>query len=286
MSSRSPAAHLEGATVIVTGASSGVGASLATAVARAGADPVLFARSAERLEEVARACRELGADPLVVRGDVTVMEDCRTLVERTIQRFGRLDVVVACAGLGMWARFDELEDPRILRRVMEVNYDGVAFPFYFALPYVRERRGMLVAISSVQGKLGVPYHTGYAASKHAVQGFCDSLRMELRGSGVGVLTVLAHWVRGTGMRERALGKDGASRGPAASTHGGSAVSVEALTRAVMAGIRGRKRTVFVPFWMRLVSVLAAVAPASTDRLIMGRVAREGSRRAGEAETSG
>jgi NAD(P)-dependent dehydrogenase (short-subunit alcohol dehydrogenase family) len=142
---------------------------------------------------------------------VTVPEDCADAVARTIERFGRLDTVVASAGLGMWARFDELADTSVLRRLMDVNYLGVANVFLPALPHVVARRGMLVAISSVQGVVGVPGRSGYAASKHALQGLCDSLRIELRGSGVDVLTVMAHWVRGTEPPGPGARPDGAPR---------------------------------------------------------------------------
>jgi short-subunit dehydrogenase len=261
--------------VLVTGASSGVGAALARAFATEGADVVLFARSAADLERVATACRQAGREALVVPGDATRPEDCATAVARTIERFGHLDTVVASAGLGMWARFDELVDTNVLRRLMDVNYHGVANVFLPALPHVVARGGMLVAISSIQGLVGVPGRSGYAASKHALQGLCDSLRIELRGSGVDVLTVMANWVRGTELRARALGPDGAPREVAAPHRSSSAVDLDVLTRAVLRAVRTRQRRVFVPGWVRLLPLLAAVAPALADRIVAGRMEREG-----------
>jgi NAD(P)-dependent dehydrogenase (short-subunit alcohol dehydrogenase family) len=260
--------------VLVTGASSGIGEALARAFAVEGADVVLFARSAADLERVAEACRQTGRAALVVPGDVTRPEDCAGLVARAIERFGRIDAVVASAGLGMWARFDELADTSILRRLMDVNYHGVANVFLPALPHVVASRGMLVAISSVQGVVGVPGRSGYAASKHALQGLCDSLRIELRGRGVGVLTVMAHWVRGTNLRARALGPDGAPPATAVAHRDGSAVDLEALTRAVLRAVRVRRRRVFVPGWIGLLPLLAEVAPDLADRIVAGRMARE------------
>ena len=266
-----------GQVVLVTGASSGVGAALARAFAAAGADVVLFARDAASLERVADACRQAGRQALVVPGDVTRLEDCAAAVERTMGRFGRIDTVVASAGLGMWARFDELDDTDVIRRLLEVNVLGVANVFLSALPFVRASRGMLVAISSVQGVVGVPGRSGYAASKHALQGLCDSLRSELQGSGVGVSTVIAHWVRGTNLRARALGPDGAPRGTATPHRSRSAIDVDTLTRAVLAAVRRRKRRVFVPGYLRLLPLLAEIAPGLADRIVTGRMTREGSR---------
>lgn len=260
--------------VVVTGASSGVGAALARAFAAAGADVALFARSEAELERVAEDCRQVGREALVVTGDVTRGADCAALVERTIARFGRIDTVVASAGLGMWARFDELNDTTVLQRLLDVNVIGVANVFLHALPHVRASRGMLVAISSLQGVVGVPGRSGYAASKHALQGLCDSLRSELRGSGVDVLTVIANWVRGTNLRASALGPDGAPRGTAAAHRSSTAVDLDELTRTVLSAVRRRRRRVFVPSYISILPLLALIAPGVADRIIAGRMARE------------
>lgn len=260
--------------MIVTGASSGVGAALARAFAVAGADVALFARSEAGLRRVAEDCREAGREALVVHGDVTVPGDCIALVRRTTDRFGRLDAVVACAGVGMRARFDELADTAVLRRLMDVNYLGVANVFLPALPHVTASGGMLVAISSLQGVVGVPERSGYVASKHAVQGLCDALRMELRGTGVEVSTVLPHWVRGTSLRARALDSQGAPHGAAGPPRDASAIELDTLTRAVMAAVRGRKRRVFVPGWTRYLAWLSVIVPGLADRLIAARTAQE------------
>lgn len=265
---------LPGKTAVVTGASSGIGAALARALAGAGARVVLFARGEEGLRETARRCADTGREPLVVTGDVTEPPACRRLVDRTLDRFGRLDLMVACAGVSMWARFDEIEDVSVLRRLMEVNYLGVVHPLHFALPRLEESGGMFAAVSSIQGKVGAPYHTGYAASKHAVQGFCDSLRMELRGSGVDVLTVLPHWVRGTRLRRRAFTGDGGRRGERAPQRGSDAVEPDDVARAVLDAIRKRKRSVTVPAWLGLLPLVAEAAPGLADRIVAGRVESE------------
>lgn len=265
---------LDGRVAVVTGASSGIGAALARALADAGARLVLAARGEDGLRETARRCGGAGPDPLVVPTDVTSPEACRRLVDRTVDRFGRLELLAACAGVSMWARFDEIEDLSVLRRLMEVNYLGVVHPVHFALPHLREAGGMVAAVSSIQGKVGAPHHTGYAASKHAVQGFCDSLRMELRGSGVDVLTVLPHWVRGTRLRRRAFTGDGGRRGDDAAPRGRDAVEPERVARAVLDAVRKRKRSVAVPGWLALLPLAAEAAPGLADRIVAGRVESE------------
>jgi short-subunit dehydrogenase len=268
----------EGKVVVITGASSGLGASLAEAFAAAGATPVLFARSAAGLAEVADRCRSAGASPLVVAGDVTVADDCAALARKTLDAHGRIDLVVACAGIGMWADFQELHHPEILHRIMQVNYGGLVNTVFHTLPCLKQSRGLLVAVSSIQGAVGVPYHTGYAASKHAVQGFCNSLRMELRGSGVDILTVMAHWISGTRLREQALGGDGRPRGKQSHRHGAGAVPVAEMTGAILRAAARRERIMFMPGKLRALAWLAAVAPALADRIIIGKVEGEASRK--------
>jgi short-subunit dehydrogenase len=275
----SPSARsFDGKVVAITGASSGLGASLAEAFAMAGATPVLFARSTVALDEVAAHCRAAGAEPLVVTGDVTVPGDCAVLIERTLAACGRIDILVACAGISMWAGFEDLESPEILQRVMAVNYGGLVNVVFHALPHLKTSGGLLVAISSIQGTIGVPYHTGYAASKHAVQGFCNSLRMELRGSGVDILTVMAHWIRGTGLREQALGCDGRPRGQRSHSHGSGAVPVAKMTRAIIRSAGCRERALFMPAKLRYLAWLSTIAPRLAERIIIGRVEKEAARK--------
>ena len=173
-------------TVILTGASSGLGAVLAEAFAREGANLALFARNENGLRETEARCQKQGARCLVVVGDVTQPTDCERLVTQTVSEFGGVDYLVSNAGASMWARFEDVEDVSIFRKLMETNYLGTVHCMHYVLPHLKQSQGMVVAISSIQGKIGVPLHTGYVASKHAVQGFFEALRIELDGSGVDV----------------------------------------------------------------------------------------------------
>lgn len=272
---------LEGAAVAITGASSGLGAALAEAFASAGSDVAILARSEEPLRAVAERCRAAGRRASAVPGDVTDPGACEALVGEAIRRYGRLDILVACAGVSMWARFDELRDLSPLREVMEVNYFGLVHATAAALPHVKRAEGLLVAISSIQGVIGVPWHTGYAASKHAVQGFCDSLRIELRGSGVSVLTVLPHWIRGTRLRERAFGPGAERLGDDRPSHREGAITAERAAAEILDAVRRGSRTLVIPRRLRLLPCVATLAPALIDRLVARRVRRESKGRRGK-----
>ncbi|MDE0098585.1 MAG: SDR family oxidoreductase [Truepera sp.] len=262
-----------GRTAIVTGASSGLGAALALKFARAGARLALFGRREDQLEETARSCEATGAETLVVRGDVTRPGDCEALVARTVERHGNLDYLVANAGMSMWARFDEIRDPTLFRNLMEINYLGVVHCLLPALPHLKRSRGMLVAISSIQGEIGVPLHSGYVASKHALQGLVKTLRIELQGSGVDILTVLPHWIRGTGLRANAAGYDGRPLSWAAQRHSSESISLEACSEAVLRAVAQRRKELVIPRKLRFLPWLELIDPRLVA-FFVGRAVRE------------
>jgi short-subunit dehydrogenase len=201
------AADFRGNVVVITGASKGIGAELARQLAADGARLVLAARDGAALEAVAAECRGSGAETLTVITDVASEADCRRLVEATVARFGRLDTLVNNAGATMWARVDEIRDLSMLERIMQVNYLGAVYCTAYALPHLKAARGRVVGVASLTGLTGVPTRSGYAASKHAMRGFFDSLRIELAGSGVTVTMAYPGFVA-TGIRENATGPAG------------------------------------------------------------------------------
>lgn len=197
--------------VIVTGASAGIGKSLALQLASQGAKLAVAARRTERLEQVAVECRTLGGEAFVVPTDVSDEAQCKELVEKTIAAYGRLDMLINNAGLAASALFDEFPDLRLFRQTMDVNFYGAVYCTYYALPHLKQSRGRIVAISSLGGKAAIPYNTPYCASKYAMHGFYDSLRMELAQHGVSVTVICPYWVV-TEFHEAQMNKDGVPRG--------------------------------------------------------------------------
>jgi hypothetical protein len=177
---------LTGQVVIVTGASSGIGARTAELLARRGAIPVLTARSESKLREaVGRIPGEHAAHPL----DVTDYEAVQRVVRLVYDRYGRIDVLVACAGFGEFLPFAEAPVDHF-RAMMEVNYMGTVHCAQAVLPYMlRAGSGHLVHVASLAGKVATVKAAGYAASKHAVLGLTDALRQELKPAGIAVSAV-------------------------------------------------------------------------------------------------
>lgn len=164
-------------TVIVTGASSGIGEALARHFAACGARVMLAARSLQKLQLVAGSIRQTGGVAEYCATDVTSEQECRELVEATVRAFGGVDVLVCNAGLSMRALFDEV-DLAVLHRLMDVNFWGTVYCTKYALPYLQRAKGSLVGISSVAGLHGLPGRTGYSASKFAMTGFLETVRIE------------------------------------------------------------------------------------------------------------
>ncbi|MDX1992731.1 MAG: SDR family oxidoreductase [bacterium] len=254
--------------ILITGASSGIGAELARQVSRLGAKCVLAARDRNALEQVARDCP--GA--LIVPTDVTNPDDCKRLVEQAIAHFGRIDVLVNNAGVSQWALFEQITDLTIFEQIMRVNYLGSVYCTYYALPHIKRTKGLLVAVSSLTGKTGVPTRTAYSASKHAMQGFFDSLRIELLGTGVDVLVVSPGFVQ-TSVRERAFGADGKPLGQSHLDEAG-VMPVEECVRQIVDAMQKRRRELVMTSRGRLAQWLKLIAPAMVDKIAL-RAIREG-----------
>ena len=186
------------------------------------------------------------------------------MIDRTAERFGRLDVLVNNAGGAMWARFDELTDLSVLDDLMRVNYLGSAYCTHAALPWLKQSRGLIVAMASISGLIGAPLLTGYAASKHAIVGLFESLRIELAESGVDVTIVAPDFVQSE-ILTRATGPDGR---PLASSplDQQKLLSAEKCARRIVRGMRRRKRLVLTSersAWARWGVLLA---PWLVDRI--------------------
>ncbi len=254
---------------IITGASSGLGAALALELAKRGTHLALFARREAKLAETTERCRSWGVCARPVTGDVTQAEHCEHLIDAAITEFGQIDYLIANAGISMWARFDEVEDLGVFRKLMETNYLGLVYCVHSALPYLKASKGMLVGIASVQGKISVPLHTGYAASKHAGVGFLNALRMEV--DDVHILTVLPHWLQGTNLRQSAFGKDGEALGASSQRHNKESISTKNCCNAILKAIIKQKRELVIPWKLRTLPWLQLIHPKIVEWLVKDKM---------------
>lgn len=180
---------LDDSTVVITGASSGIGTATAYALARRGAAVVLAARSEPALRQVAQRCRELGGRALVVPTDVTDLESVQRLADRAAAEFGRIDAWVNNAAVGAVGLFDEIPVAEF-RRVVEVNLLGAVHSFKAALPHLGAAGGgVLVNNASMLAEVAMPYQSAYNATKHGIRGLADTVRQELRVTGRGQISI-------------------------------------------------------------------------------------------------
>jgi short-subunit dehydrogenase len=183
--------QMPGRVIVITGASTGIGRASALEFARSGATVIVTSRREQVLYRLAQQCEKLGGRALAIAADVTDQQAIQNLARRVIETFGRIDVWINNAAVTLFARFEEAP-PDAYRRVIETNLFGCIHGARAVLPYFREQgSGILINVSSGVGKLGSPFISAYAASKFAIIGLSQSLRMELRDApDIHVCTVL------------------------------------------------------------------------------------------------
>ena len=174
--------NFTGKTVLITGASYGLGASFAEGFAAAGANLVLTARSKDLLEATGESCRKLGAKVLCVTGDVSKEDDVKRVVAAGIKEFGGIDTLVNNAGISAHALLEDVPADKLAwyEQLMRVNLWGSVYCTHAALPHLKNSHGRIVAVSSLAGLVGVPGRTAYSASKFGLVGMMQSIREEIK----------------------------------------------------------------------------------------------------------
>ena len=244
---------------VVTGASSGIGEATALALAGRGAAVMLAARAEEKLRFLEREISTAGGRALAVRTDVTDRDSVEAMVERTIEEFGSLDVLVNNAGLGLSGRVAELraED---LRHVLEVNLIGPLVCIQAALPHMRQE-GRIINVSSVVGKRAIPKVGGYCATKSALNALSDALRVEVAGRGITVTSVYPGTTQ-TAFRENSRRTKDEKRGWRP-----RGVVPEEVAAKIAAAAESGGRDVYVTLPDRLFVAGTTLAPGLFDRLL-------------------
>lgn len=263
--------HLAGGTVLVTGAAGGLGASMCRAFASAGMRVVALDIDVPRLDALASRLRADGAEVHAIVADVTQAADCVRAIDEARARVGELDGLVNNAGITHRSLLRDT-DPAVIRRVMEVNFFGALHLTHAALASIVMRRGFVVAISSVAGFSPLVGRTGYAASKHALEGFFDTLRTEVRAQGVDVIVVAPSFIR-TGIGAAALGGQGDGAQGARITTGGES-DPEDVAAKIVEAVAARAERLLPDATSRKAWWLSRVAPRLYARIMARRVGSE------------
>lgn len=260
--------------IIITGASSGLGKALAYKFAALGANLCLAARRVEILHAIKKDMLERYPDlnVLIFKTDVKNQLSCERLIKESVKQLGSLDIFIANAGQSMWSRFRDLEDPKELQELMQLNYMGVVFSAFYALPHLRESHGSFVAISSIQGSIPVPFHSGYVASKYAVTGFVDTLRLE--EPDVHFLLAMPSWIAGTELRAHALTGSAEESVVVMKHHSKKIMSAEQCASHIIQALKAKRDQIYIPNKYRHVSLLRHLFRKLIDRVILARVKKQ------------
>ena len=260
--------------VVVTGASSGIGFATSKAFAAKGDCVVLASRDLHKLQNtVASLGNTYGKEAvldghsvprfLAVKTDVAREEDCKNLIETTADTYGRIDVLVNNAGISMRALFKDLELD-VIKHLMDVNFWGTVFCSKHALPYLLATKGSVVGVISIAGYKGLPARTGYSASKFAIYGFLDTLRVEHLKEGLHVM-IFAPGFTASNIRFRALTADGTPQGETPRNEE-KMMSADTVARHLINGVYKRKREVILTPIGKLTVMLNKFFPSLVDRL--------------------
>lgn len=263
--------------IVITGASDGIGAEMARQLAKrhgAGVALVLAARNEARLAEVAGQCQAFGAQTLVLQTDVSIDTACRALIAATMAKYGQIDALINNAGMSAQALFEEVKagDLAWYEQLMRINLWGSVWCTHAALPYLKQSRGRIVAVSSLAGLIGVPGRTAYSATKFAMTGFFEALRAELKTAGVSVTTaypgVVATQIRHNGFN--AAGKAAGASG----LKEDNAMSIEECAQLILQGMETRQREVVMTAKGKLGRWLKLLAPARVEAMALAALKDE------------
>ncbi len=256
--------------IVITGASSGIGRALAKEFASQGAWLSLGARRTELLEQLRKELPE--TEILIQKTDVSIESDCRQLIDETIKRYGQIDVLINNAGISMRAVFEDV-DLKVIKQLMDVNFYGTVYCTKFALPYLLKTKGSLVGVISIAGYVGLPGRSGYSASKFAIRGFLDTVRIENLKSGLHVL-VAAPGFTTSEVRKSALTSNGLHQGETPRNEN-NMMSAEECARHILNAVKKRKRQLILTFAEgKLTVFVGKFFPAFLDRITYKVMSRE------------
>lgn len=263
--------------IIVTGASSGIGLASVKKFASLGAKVVLAARSLDKLEKIVSDINQKFAAPnsqLIahcIKTDVTKEEDCKNLIEQAVARFGKIDVLVNNAGISMRAVFKDM-DLKVMKSLMDTNFWGTVYCTKYALPYLLKSKGSVVGVISTAGYVGLPARTGYSASKFAVRGFLETLRIEHLYDDLHVM-IFAPGFTSSNIRNVALTADGSPQGETPRNED-RMMSAERVARLLARGIYRRKTHMVLTPLGKATLFASRQIPRVTDKVEYRMMANE------------
>lgn len=257
--------------VIITGGSSGIGKALAYQYGNQGSKIVITGRRKAPLDETVAELSQSGIDSYAIQADASVEADNQRMAEMTLEKYGKIDILINNAGISMRALFEEL-DLDVLRKVMDINFWGVVYATKYCLPSIIQNKGSVIGVSSIAGYRGLPARAGYSASKFALNGFLEVLRTEMLHKGVHVLTACPGFTA-SNIRNEALAKDGSKQGESPRDEGKMMTAEECASRIYKAN-KKRKKVLILTTQGTLTVFLNKLFPGMMDKIVYNHMAKE------------
>ena len=257
--------------VLITGGSSGIGEALAYEFGTKGARIAVTGRNQDALDKTTRGLKSRGIEAIGIQADASLEEDNKRTVDGVIERFGKLDIVIANAGISMRALIEDV-DLDVVKKVMNINFNGALYIIKYALPHIIEAKGSVIGISSIAGFRGLPARVGYSASKFALNGLLEVLRTEMLHRGVHVLTAYPGFTA-TNIRERNLDAHGNPQGKTPRDESKSMSAEECAHHIYRATVK-RRRMLVLTFEGKAIRLINKFYPSLADRLTYNFLAKE------------
>ncbi len=262
---------MENKVVVITGASSGIGKALAENFIMRQAKVVIAARSIDKLKSIKQDLEKTGSQVLAVKTDVSVESDCKNLVEAAVQKFGTVDILINNAGISMRSIFENT-DLAVVHKLMDINFWGTIYCTKYALPHLLKSKGSVVGVSSIAGYKGLPGRTGYSASKFAMQGFLEVLRIENMKKGLHVLIACPGFTT-SNIRNTALAGDGSQQGESPRDEN-KMMSSEEVAQHIVKAIQKKKHRLTLTSQGKLTVILNKFFPKFMDKMVYNHMAKE------------
>lgn len=257
--------------VVITGATSGIGKALVYEFSEKGSKIVMCARSEEDLKEISKDLVRKNRQVAFIQADVSVESDCKRLIDTAINTFGKIDILINNAGISMRALFETV-NLEVIEKVMNVNFWGTVYCTKFALPHILKEKGSVIGISSIAGIVGLPGRSGYSASKFAMHGFLQCVRMENMKKGLHVL--VAHpGFTASEIRKKSLNKEGLPQGESPRQEE-KMMSAEKVAQHIYKAVVNRRKNLILTFEGNAIAFLSKILPNRLDKIIYRSLAKE------------
>ncbi len=262
---------MENKVVVITGGSSGAGEALAYKFSKEGFDVVIGGTNLERLKKVQLNIKSIGTRCEYIVHDVSVEKDVKKMIELTIKSFGKLDVLICNAGISYRSVFEHA-NMEVFEKLFKINFFGSIYSVKHSIPYLIKSEGSIIAISSLNGFIATPTRSAYVSSKHALQGFFDSIRLELKNKNVNVMVASPGYFE-SNFRKNTLKSDGNKEGSTARDQKGMITS-EHLADKIYDGYKNKKRDLIFTFRGKLAHLIKNWFPKLSDRLSYKEILNE------------